>query len=200
MKKILLLGSLLFAFLFLFENELCAQTDRERTRTEDYFDERGGFAHRLWYGGGFTLGFAGNQFESLFQLGISPMMGYKIFEQLSVGPRVSLTYSYYKVNYGGGRVEKAQPLNWSVGAFARYKIIPIIFAHVEYEYENAAVFVYNPNLEVLRRNRDNTYIGAGYNSGNGLWGYEILLLYNLNTPENSIELPINLRFGITYNF
>ena len=42
--------------------------------------------------------------------------------------------------------------------------------------------------------------GAGYSDGNGVWGYEISLLYNVLQEENTLSLPLDFRFGITYNF
>ena len=41
--------------------------------------------------------------------------------------------------------------------------------------------------------------GAGYNSG-GLWGYEIMILYNANQPENTIDSPFEYRIGFTYKY
>lgn len=115
-------------------------------------------------------------------------------------PRVSFFYSHYRYNFGGGDVQTANPITWTAGAFARYKIIRTIFAHAEYEFANSPVFDFSTGeLKVLREQRTNTYIGAGYNSGER-FGYEILLLYNLAEPDNSVESPFRIRIGFTYNF
>ena len=176
MKKVITISALLLLLVVCLQNEMEAQSRSNREQAGSTF------ASNLWYGGGVNLGFSGNNFESIFQLGVSPMVGYKIFEEFSIGPRVGIQYIHYRTDLGG-RVETANPISWSTGVFSRYKFFPTIFGHVEYEFENAAVFT----------------IGAGYNSG-GEWGYEILVLYNTLQPENDINPPFSFRFGFTRNF
>lgn len=198
MNRIFKIMPLVVITLFLCQAGLEAQV---RVETMEEKPKEKTFASQLWYGGNVGLGFSSNSFQSLFQIGVSPMVGYKIFEQFSIGPRVSLFYSHYRYNFGGGDVQTANPLTWTVGAFARYKLFRTIFAHAEYEFENSPVFTLggNGDLEVLRDQRTNTYLGAGYNSGER-FGYEIMVLYNLSVAENSIESPFDIRFGFTYNF
>ena len=210
MKRIVQLRLLVFALLLCFNTESYAQygygkkkkKKKEKVeKNDEYFDESGGFGHRLWYGGGFNLGFTGNNFRSLFQIGISPMVGYKIFDELSVGPRVSLQYNHFRLNLGGGNIEKANATSWGLGAFARYKVFQNFFAHAEYEYENAVgFFLGNNEIITVREKLNNYYLGAGYNSGNGIFGYEIYLLYNFNEREDTTNIPIDFRIGFTYNF
>ncbi|MDX1940580.1 MAG: hypothetical protein SFU99_08510 [Saprospiraceae bacterium] len=194
MKKAIKISLLLLIVISLIQSVGQAQSrSRENDRRQSEF------ASRLWYGGGLALGFSSSGNESLFQLGLSPMVGYKIFEPFSIGPRVNLLYSHYRINFSGD-VEKADAVSWSAGVFSRYKIIRNIFAHIEYEFDNAAVFSYGlDGLETLRRERSNFYVGGGYNSG-GTWGYEILLLYNTLQPENDINPPFSFRIGFTHNF
>lgn len=174
---------------------------RVRDNSQSSTKKSNSFASRLWYGGNVGLGLSSNTFESIFQINLSPMVGYKIFDQFSIGPRASITYTNYRYKFGGGDVSSANPVSFSFGAFTRYKIIRSIFAHGEYEFENTPFFSFDNNgdIEVIRRQRNNTYIGAGYNAGD-LFGYEILLLYNLNQPENDVDSPFRIRFGFTYNF
>ncbi len=186
------------------------KTRSRRESTDDYFDESGGFAHRLWYGGGLNIGFSGNQGVSSFQAGISPMVGYKITDEFSAGPRIGISYTYFKFNQAG-RSYVVEPLSFTLGGFARYKasFLPNIFAHIEYEWSNEESI--DPNLdgfieldqdgEILtgRLTQDNVYIGLGYNSG-GIFAYEIMLLYNLNEPAESFNTPFNIRAGFTYKF
>jgi len=216
MKRILLLSLLSCLFCLTLSHDAAAQgrkkKKKKKTSTVDkYFDESGSFSQRLWYGGSFNLGFSGNNQISIFNIGVSPMVGYKIIDNFSVGPRVSLQYTYVKGLASNLLVHRADLLSYSAGLFARYKIFPSIFAHVEYEYENdEVVFVEtngllawdNTRQEIVtgRETRDNVFIGAGYNSGVGDFGYEILLLYNVLTPANAIDLPFSIRFGFTYRF
>lgn len=186
-------------FITLTQSALQAQV-RVRDNSQPEAKESSSFASHLWYGGNVGLGYSGGSYASLFQIGVSPMVGYKIFEPFSIGPRVSITYSAYRENYTGS-VQKANTVSWSVGAFARYKIIRSIFLHTEAELENTPIYTSaKGKLEVLRRQRNNFYLGGGYNSSAGLFGYEILLLYNLNQPDNDVQSPFNIRFGFTYNF
>lgn len=184
------------------------QVDKKKEKTEDYFDESGGFKHKLWYGGGLTLGFSGGNDVSIFQGGLSPMVGYKIFDRLSVGPRVGFNYSYIKF-FQSGRNYVVEPLSFNVGAFSRYKILDMIFAHVEYErFSEESVdpdqdgfieFDQDGEIATGRINSNNFYAGLGYNSG-GLLAYEIALLYNFLEPENSFDTPFSIRAGFTYKF
>lgn len=199
MNRILKIMTLVGFALLLFQTVLTAQVRVETV--EEKPQAENSFASHLWYGGNVGLGFSGTSYQSLFQIGVSPMVGYKITPQFSIGPRVSFTYSHYRYNFGGGDVQTANPVTWSAGAFARYKVFRTIFAHAEYEFENSPIFSLSNNgdLEVLRDQRTNTYIGAGYNSGER-FGYEILVLYNFSLPENTVESPFDIRFGFTFNF
>lgn len=193
MRKAIKIAGLVIMALIYCQIDGVAQSTSVREREKD------DFASRLWYGGGVNIGFSGGNFESIFQLGVSPMVGYKIFEEFSIGPRVALQYTHYRTELGG-RVETANPVSWAAGVFTRYKLFRSIFAQAEFEFENAAVFSFGVDgLEVLRRERNNFYVGAGYNSG-GEWGYEILLLYNTTQANNDINSPFVFRFGFTRNF
>lgn len=207
MKKFNLYFSLVFAFAFLLNISIA---DAQRgSRNDEYFDESGNFASRLWYGGGFNLGFSGNNAFSLFNIGISPMVGYKVLDNVSLGPRASLNYTHIKGTGTDNQIKKTQNLDYGIGAFGRFKVLQNFFAQVEFEFESRVnIFVdgfsrfqLDANDEILkqRENRENFYIGAGYNSG-GIFAYEIMILYNTSVPDDSFESPFDYRFGFTYNF
>jgi len=202
MKKITRIFTLLLLFTFIIGVSTAdAQRSKKRKTkkdsTEDYFDESGGFAHRLWYGGGFNVQFGGNQFSSEMVLGISPMVGYKINNILSVGPRVSI--DYYEIFIDGSN---PRYLLWGVGPFARGKFSETIFAQVEYEIQGVSGLndaSGRPQSNAVQ-NRENFYLGAGYqSSGGGLLGYEIMALYNF-LDNNERSIPITFRFGLNWNF
>jgi hypothetical protein len=204
MKKIIQLSFMVLALLVVFSTDTYAQkSKKKKSTTDEYFDEGGSLKTKLWYGGGFTLGYSGNSFENFFQIGVSPMVGYKITDKFSAGPRVSLVYTNYRVQYGND-VLKANPVSWDAGVFARYKIIPIIFAQIEYQFENGIEGFTVSNgteLEAVRSRRNNFLAGLGYsNTGGSLFGYEIVLLYNTTLPNNVLESPFVIRIGFTYNF
>ena len=153
---------------------------------------------RIWWGGGFALGFSSFNSITTVQLGLSPMVGYKFNDRLSAGPRVSALLSYFSARtFTGPRDNKLAP-TWAGGIFSRYKLVSSLFAHVEYERENRAFVVQDiSGLVVNRNNFNNFYIGGGYNSNGG----EILILYNLNTQTGFQRTsPFVFRFGFTRNF
>jgi hypothetical protein len=207
MKRIIHLALWIFVLLLAFSPEAEAQRNKKKKSSVDkYFDESGNFTSRLWYGGGFNLGFSGNNNESIFQLGVSPIVGYKITENFSVGPRLSVLYLLYRAEtFTPAGIQSANLFNYGLGAFGRFKFARTIFAHVEYGFDNEVVdLFYNPSSNDWsfgRRLRNNALVGVGYNdSAGGVWGYEIYLLYNLIQDNSVIDLPIDLRFGVTYNF
>jgi hypothetical protein len=155
---------------------------------------------KIWYGGGLNLGFSGQSGLNVLQLGASPMVGYKIIPRWSVGPRVSFLASRYSGKYF---INKITPINWGVGVFTRVKVISAIFAHAEYEIANQAfVSADGPKLYVDRLQQNNVYVGGGYSSGQGNTRFEIVALYNLQTPESTLYYisPFTFRFGFTVNF
>jgi hypothetical protein len=184
--------------------ETTTRPTRSSAKTTDkYFDESGGFKHRLWYGGNFVLGLNG----SSFAVGITPMVGYKIFEGFSVGPRIGLIYrsdavfSAANPNQSLGRVSS---VDYSLGAFTRYKFLGFLFLHAEYGYssQSSGDVISNGNggFTSVKNNRFNPYLGGGYNSSNGLFGYEIALLYDPTLPSTANISPLDIRFGFNYNF
>lgn len=152
---------------------------------------------RIWWGGGFALGFSSYNQITNVQLGLSPMVGYKLTPALSVGPRVSFLASYFSARlYSGGRASKLAP-TYAGGVFARHKLFRDIFAHAEYELENRAYVTQDGSQLLVSRQTNNNYlIGAGYNAG----GTEFLILYNLNQGKYFNTSPYIFRFGFTRNF
>ncbi|MEM1118937.1 MAG: hypothetical protein AAGJ18_00725 [Bacteroidota bacterium] len=176
--------------------------DNNRNRnenTEDYFDESGVGSFRFWYGGGIGLNFGSGfnvfvgQNTSQFNFSISPMVGYKLTPEFSVGPRVELIYTHLRVGGGTNNVRKFNFLDYGVGAFARYKLFQQFFLHTEYQVES----IQQPDGP--RFSQNNFFLGGGYTSG-GQIGYEISILWDLIEDENTINLPIDYRIAFTYNF
>ncbi|MBK6903417.1 MAG: hypothetical protein IPH04_11590 [Saprospirales bacterium] len=215
MKKSNVLPALVLLAFFSALAPAQAQKPKEKRSSgvSEYLEDKGNFASHLWYGGGFSLGFSGNNIYNVFNLGISPMVGYKIIEPLSIGPRASFQYTFIKGVGTDNQIHKVQPFSYSMGVFTRFKFFRYIFAHLEYELENSeyalvspqsGLLLYDPTLDKIltqREVRDNLYLGAGYNSSGGQgFGFEILLLYNALNGSNSLDLPFLLRFGMTYKF
>lgn len=173
------------------------------------------FKDNLWYGGSFGLGLGGGQNFTQFNVGIFPMVGYKVVPWFSVGPRLGVDYSYYKapgVNPSTGAFRNGVSTNvfgFYAGLFARAKIYRWIFAQAEYgmdmgaypEIDGFGRLIVNDRFKAVKRqiNQEQGLLGIGYNSG-GVLATEILLLYDFLVPENSFINPWNYRFGFTYNF
>jgi hypothetical protein len=237
MKKLLKISYLALAFLFFLNFDASAQikptkkkteesteqqedakpgtTAKKKTtkKTDEYFDESGGFKHRLWYGGNVNFSLSGLNGGSLFAIGITPMVGYKIIGGLSAGPRVGITYTSIKSSDTGGGVSSVGVTDYSAGVFTRYKAFKNFFAHAEYEYINQQypslfqdnrgnIFIQlDANRKPIkqRESRQNYYAGIGYSSGD-IFSYEIMALYNFNIPKTSLEQPFTIRAGFTYKF
>lgn len=198
--------SLKYLFLLLlccFVFELSAQRNSDN---DEYFDEGGAFAQNLWFGAGGSLGYSGNNFRSIFNIGISPMVGYKVIPNLSIGPRVGVTYLSQRFNSGNG-IFRFNSWNFEYGVFARYRVIPVVFVHVEYGQENIGFTDgtikpgSNNELNKFRESIPYTYVGAGYQSEmGGVWGYEFALLFDLQDDPFDGRPPFFFRGGINYNF
>jgi hypothetical protein len=180
--------------------------NKKTKKADDYFDESGGFKHRLWYGGNFNLGFSGGQGQSVFVIGVTPMVGYKIIGGLSAGPRLGVTYTSYKGFDSRGYATSLGLTEFSAGPFVRYKLFKNFFVQGEHEflrsYEEDASgnILLGSDNKPIRQGRQNTYGGVGYTSGGGLIGYEISLMYNFTLPSTSFKQPFDIRFGFNYNF
>jgi len=180
---------------------------------DDYFDERGGsFKDKLWYGGGVTLGYGGNNDRSQFTAGLSPMVGYKVTENLSFGPRLVIDYNALRDRNRFGVVNKGRSTNYGAGIFGRMKVLEFLFIHVEYSALNQAFYLVDQSgdlvvepgttdLATTREVTNNFYIGGGYFSGSGPgFGYEFVVLYNLLAPDDVVQQPLDFRAGFTFNF
>ena len=196
---------------------------KSKSSVDKAFDKDGDLLDKLWFGGMVSPGFSGNNSLNEFTFGISPMVGYKITNKLSIGPRISATYRHLR---GNGSIdgfnitgpERGNTLSTSYALFGRYKILPAIFAHVEYE---RSVVNYNqvwvvPSIigtqyflrvdsvtnETIksRESRENAYVGLGYTSTGGILNTEISVLYNVLENSQSLSIPIVFRFGLNYNF
>ena len=211
MKKLVRISLLLLIALFMMPDDADAQRRRKKKKkkkkkkTEQTSDYR--LQDHLWYGAGGTLNFQGSNFGNVFAIGITPMVGYKITPWLSAGPRLELTYIMLREDFGNSRIVTGNQVDYGAGVFTRLKSPFGIYGHLEYFVKNDEYISGNPvgNENKYQTDRElvnAAYIGLGYNSKNGFskWGYEIQLNYDVLAPENTVNLPIDLRVGLTYNF
>ena len=186
---------LLLAVLVLFT--LCVSTGFSQNRNKKSTE----FKNLLWYGGSAGLGYQSYQSQSTFLLALYPMVGYKLTEAFSVGPRIGIAYQYIKSIGADGRTYNFHPLEISGALFGRAKVYRAFFAHLEYEVaqEKNPVRDFNGIPFLLKQTENNFYIGGGYNSG-GRVASEIYILYNVLEEASSLEIPWVFRFGITVGF
>ncbi len=125
------------------------------------------------------------------------MVGYKITDNFSVGPKAGFNYSFIQEVIGGQRY-RFNPVEWSVGAFTRLKFVRVLFAQLEYEYAAEKAVAYTSSApEIVTIKNNNIWVGGGYNAG----GFEFAILYNLNENTNYLySIPIEYRTGFTINF
>ena len=203
---------LLFLLLTLLSTAMYAQRTEEDARDDlDYtrssqrpqFDRRN---NSFWFGTGAQLGFVGGNNTSFFNVGLTPIVGYKINNILSVGPRGGFAYNRYRQDgFGGSAGIKTGYFTWSLGAFTRAKVFRGFFAHAEYSLVNEVDgFTQNASgdIEPVRSTRAIPFLGAGLSQGGGpgTVGFEILILFRLTQPETINDSPYEFRTGINYNF
>lgn len=180
---------------------LSAQRAKEKT-------DKTSFTQKLWFGGGLGLGLSGNSFN----FSLSPMVGYKLTNNISAGIRIPLDYNYVKLTGRDGTVINYNNLDFGVGTFGRVKFLRSLFAHVEYDHlwinepvRQGNSFLLDPKdptkLLTERNTEDQFHIGLGYNSSsNGVFGYEISLLYNVLDDNDTTDIPWSIRVGFNYKF
>lgn len=155
------------------------------------------FVDNLWFGGGIQLGFQGGNGISFFNVGLSPMVGYKVTPNVSFGPRVSVNYNAFRCEFND---VKSNYVTWEAGLFGRLKVFNQFFIHGEYSLENRRLIF--QCAEPTKQIRSMPYLGVGYTSGfPGGMGSEILLLFRLRQDgQNIVESPYTIRAGLNFNF
>jgi hypothetical protein len=154
-------------------------------------------AGELWYGAGAQLGFQGGNNFSYFRVGVSPIVGYKLNNFLSVGPRASLTYNSIRDDFVGF---DENFIDWSVGAFTRAKVFRGIFVQAEYSLLSEVDFFGNGDKN--RNIRAVPFLGGGFSQGGGpgMGGFEFGVLFRLIQRERLNDSPFQIRTGFNYNF
>ncbi len=132
---------LLFIFVAGIQDAVAQRSGKKKKKkdtTDEYFDDKGSFASRLWYGGGVNLGLSNGYFE----FGLTPMVGYKFTDALSIGPRGRMLFQHYKLSDGQTNYN-LRTFSYGMGIFGRAKVFNNFFAHVEYEHEREGQPLYD---------------------------------------------------------
>ena len=144
------------------------------------------FKNKLYTGGGVGL-----QIGDVTLIEVSPILGYNITKNLSIG--IGASYQFMKI-----REYNISSNTYGGSVFGRYTIWRNIFAHAEYEllnFEN--IELYNNVIHKQRMNVSSLFVGGGYRQMIGENSAMVLLvLWNLNeTPYTPYTNPV-LRVGV----
>lgn len=180
------------------------------------YAQKNSFSDRLFTGG--NIGF---QFGDATVLDLSPILGYKLTNQLVTG--LGFTYKYYKFNdffiyqlNNGQRISKDYKGNYLGGSlFARYYLksndfdfLNQLFLHTEFEHLIHSYTNYYPNesrtdldSEKTKIDVQSIFVGGGLRQplGQRASAY-IMVLWNLNettySPYNNPILRIGFNLGL----
>jgi hypothetical protein len=157
---------------------------------------RSTFRENLFIGGNF-----GFQFGSVTFVDISPLVGYRVFKDLSLG--LGITYQYLDWETRGGRFTTH---TFGGRVFARYIIWKGIMAHAEFEMLNLDCFDedhyrLSGEFRVAREWVPGALFGAGYYQRlGGRAGITALILFNALqsdcTPYANPVIRIGFNLGI----
>jgi len=222
MKKILMFSFLIAFLMTAFSIDVDAQRRGKKRkkkkkkptteRNSEYFDESGGqLTDRLWYGADFILNFGSFNGSSGFTYGLSPMVGYKITDDFSAGPKLSFQNSIQKFGQQNAPDVTLNTIDIGGGIWTRHKVFSEYFIHAEYEIineENPTVtnggVTYDPitnMVNTIRETNAHYYLGAGYGGAGGAgFGFAVTILWDFSENFSSNYIPIVYRVGLTYDF
>jgi len=154
--------------------------------------EKRSLLEKLFIGGSGDLGFQSNPYYgSYFNIGASPILGYRLTKNFAIGP--GILYQYY--NVGGNSFH-----DYGAKVFAQYLIYKGILAHAEHE-------IRNTQYESSNINSNNRYtfrtslVGGGYRQmANNRFGFDLYLLFPVITSiDNAVNSAPVFRGGFIYN-
>lgn len=158
---------------------------------------------------GFGLSYGSNYYSDggVFNVSVSPALGYRINDRISVGPGIS--YAYTNQTFGKGN-PTLNLNNIGVKGFAQIRVVDQFFIHGEYEVTKAQLplvdannnyIISNNQLLTGSRTVESPLAGVGYRSQIGRRAAaDIVLLYNFNdTFNNSIYSNPVVRFNFLFN-
>ena len=146
---------------------------------------------RIYFGGHLNLSFG-----KYTVVGAQPIIGYKITPKLSAGIKIRYDYikdkryspDYTTSNYGGS-------------LFTRYRIIPALYVHAEYAYNNYEINYFSEGSS--RVWVPYLLLGAGYSQrvGSNTWlNFQVLfdVLQNSNSPYKSWQPFYSVGVGVGF--
>lgn len=179
--------------------------EAERKAAQEHADQNTKFF--IYTGFGFSYSSNVYYDGGALNVSVSPALGYRINDRLSVGP--GITYAYTNQTFGRGNPTLSLN-NIGIKGFAQLRVIDQFFIHGEYEVTKAELPLVDANNNyVIANNKfltgsrtvESPLAGVGYRTpiGNRA-AADILLLYNFNdTFNNSIYSNPVIRFNFLFN-
>lgn len=149
------------------------------------------YQSKLYVGGYMNLSFG-----TYTVIGLTPLVGYKISRQFSVGTQISYEYvkdKSYNVVY--------ETSNYGLSVFSRYRILPQLYAHAEFSEMNYKFF-YNDGGST-REWVPFLWLGGGYSqpiSQNTWFNAQVLIdvINNEDSPYYGYEPYFSVGFGVGF--
>lgn len=159
------------------------------------FSQSGFSWNRVVFGGNFGAGFSSTQSA----VAISPTVGYRVTEKLTLGTGFIYQYNRYKFSNFDFKFS-----NYGSKLFGTYQLNDFLILHSEYESLNLEYITYNsagiPD-GTKRRNIGSLFVGGGYRqylSSNSV--VDLMILYNLTetlyTPYSNPIIRIGFGIGL----
>jgi hypothetical protein len=165
--------SILFVLL-LFAFVVKGQPEEESQYSSVFQNQATIMPDRLYYGGFVTL-----TLGSYTVIGATPLIGYKVSPQFSIGTQLS--YEYFSDKRGSNDFSSS---NYGASIFTRYRFIPELYGHLEYSYMN-----YEFNASLIGDKRQWVpflFVGGGFSQpiSNTTW-LNAQVLFDVIQDENS---------------
>lgn len=133
---------------------------------------------RLYFGGGVSL-----MFGTVTNLGVAPVVGYKIDQKGKLSSGIGLNYFYFRDDRFVPAFESSN-YGWSL--FSRYRVIPQAYLHAEYNVQNFEI--YSPFADTFQRQWvPFLLVGGGYAqqlAGNSYLTFQVLwdVIQDIRSP------------------
>ncbi|MDB5261274.1 MAG: hypothetical protein JWQ14_555 [Adhaeribacter sp.] len=165
----------------------------EPAESEEPVSSKPSLRDKLFVGGSGDLGFSSNSYYgNFFNIGASPLLGYRITKRIALGP--GLVYNYYSLS--GNSFS-----DYGAKVFTQIIVYKAFFLHGEHQILNTQGFDASGRIQPdYRQSIQSTLAGAGYRQmASDRLGFDIYLLFNVaNTNGVDNTRPI-IRAGLIYN-
>ncbi|GEO03693.1 hypothetical protein AAE02nite_13570 [Adhaeribacter aerolatus] len=169
------------------------QPEPEPEEKEEPVTERPSIREKLFIGGSGDLGFSSNSYYgNFFNIGASPILGYRITKRFALGP--GIVYNYYNL---GGRSFS----DYGAKAFTQVILYKAFFLHAEHQILNTQGYDSSGRITPdSRQNIQSTLAGAGYRQmASDRFGFDLYLLFNIANSNGVRNSRPILRAGFIYN-